>query len=439
MYPDDYLGSYEIMEESNGKAKIKCKIEPGRCKCCDQDSARRNGPKTKTVYDIDQRTGNIIEIEVIHYQYRCKHPDCKSTFIFDALPTRCFPHEEKEGRQKKSASRDVLNAAMDYFLLGKDDNGNPVTIDEAAQKFGYDRKVIATELHARVNTVFEEHILSNETCAQAAIVPFVYRGIMRCAVMGYNQKDGEDSLRPVLYDIRDSYNHEDLEKYLKEYRYQGIIVPEVTYLDMDESIIELVYKLYMEDYQSPYESFFTGIIKDIVRKKINATEAPDLPKDFCLRDSFRYYKRKLEANLYDKELCEDDDDNDDVWVDADLVDKSFYEILDDWMEEVQPPIIAKKLKPLYDFLYEYADSIDISMMRYREDGVCPEDELAFVQHFHKSNVDFEEMRYRVHCLSKNKQNVSFQSLITGQYKPTERKTLRRYYIDLKELNELFKD
>ena len=195
----------------------------------------------------------------------------------------------------------------------------------------------------------------------------------------------------------------------------------------------------MEDYQSPYDSFFTGIIKDIVRKKINATEAPDLPKDFCLRDSFRYYKWKLEANLYDKELCEDDDDNDDVWVDADLVDKSFYEILDDWMEEVQPPIIAKKLKPLYDFLYEYADSIDISMMRYREDGVRPEDELAFVQHFHKSNVDFEEMRYRVHCLSKNKQNVSFQSLITGQYKPTERKTLRRYYIDIKELNELFKD
>ena len=65
MYPDDYLGSYEIMEESDGKAKIKCKIEPGRCKCCDQDSARRNGPKTKTVYDIDQRTGSIIEIEVM--------------------------------------------------------------------------------------------------------------------------------------------------------------------------------------------------------------------------------------------------------------------------------------------------------------------------------------------------------------------------------------
>ena len=107
------------------------------------------------------------------------------------------------------------------------------------------------------------------------IVPFVYRGIMRCAVMGYTQSDGEDSLRPVLYDIRDSYNHEDLEKYLKEYRYQGIIVPEVT--------------------------------------------------------------------------------------------------------------------------------------------------------------------YRVHCLSKNKQNISFQSLITGQYKPASRKTLQRYYIDLKELNALFKD
>lgn len=439
MYPDDYLGSYEILEESNGKAKIKCKIKPKRCWPCDHDAPRSNGAKTKTVYDIDQRTGNIIEIEVTHYQYRCKHPGCSSTFILDMLPAKCFPNKETEGRQKKSASRDILNAAMDYLLLGKDDNGNPVTAQDAADKFGYDRKVVSAELHARVNAALEEHILSNEICAQAAIVPFVYRGVMRCAIIGYIRGDGEDGFSPVLYDIRDSYNREDLEKYLKEYRYQGIIVPEVTYLDMDESIIELVYKLYMEDYQSPYDSFFTGIIKDIVRKKINATEAPDLPKDFCLRDSFRYYKRKLEANLYDKELCEGDDDNDDVLVDADLVDKSFYEILDDWMEEVQPPIIAKKLKPLYDFLYEYADSIDISMMRYREDGVCPEDELTFVQHFHKSNVDFEEMRYRIHCLSKNKQNISFQSLITGQYKPTSRKTLQRYYIDLRELNTLFKD
>ena len=439
MYPDDYLGSYEITEESNGKAKIKCKIEPGRCKCCDQDSARRNGPKTKTVYDIDQRTGNIIEIEVTHYQYRCKHPDCKSTFIFDTLPAKCFPHEETEGRQKKSASRDVLNAAMDYFLLGKDDDGNPVTIDEAAQKYGYDRKVISTELHARVNTTLSEHILSNEVCAQAAIVPFNYRGVMRCAVIGYIQKDGGNDFNPVLYDIRDSYNREDLEKYLKEYRYQGIIVPEVTYLDMDESIIELVYKLYMEDYQSPYESFFTGIIKDIVRKKINSVEAPDLTDDYGIQDSFKYYKRKLEAKLYDKELFENDDELDDVLVDSDSTGISFYEILDDWMEEIQPDIVAHKLRPLYEFLNEYADSIDVSMTRYREDGVCPEDELAFVQHFHKNNVDFEEMRYRIHCLSKNKQNVSFQSLITGQYKPTSRKTLQRYYIDLRELNTLFKD
>ena len=90
-------------------------------------------------------------------------------------------------------------------------------------------------------------------------------------------------------------------------------------------------------------------------------------------------------------------------------------------------------------LYAYADSIDVSMSHYREDGVCPEDELTFVHHFHKRNVDFEEMRYRVHLLSKNNQNVSFQNLITGQYKPTSRKTLRRYYIDLREINLLFKD
>ena len=109
------------------------------------------------------------------------------------------------------------------------------------------------------------------------------------------------------------------------------------------------------------------------------------------------------------------------------------------MEEVQPDIIARKLQPLYEALYAYADSIDVSMSRYREDGLCPEDELKFVQFFHKRNVDFEEMRYRVHLLSNNHQNVSFQSLITGQYKPTSRKTLRRYYIDLRELNTLFKD
>ena len=439
MYPDDYLGSYEIIEESDGRAKIRSKIKATRCKHCDQDSVHGNGPIKKTVYDIDSRTGEIITIEAVHYRYRCENPNCGKSFTMEVLPFKCFPDTPTEGRTNKSKSRDILNQAMDYLLLGKDDNGNPVTIDEAAQKFGYDRKVIATELHARVNTVFEEHILSNEACAQAAIVPFVYRGIMRCAVMGYTQSDGEDSLRPVLYDIRDSYNHEDLEKYLKEYRYQGIIVPEVTYLDMDESIIELVYKLYMEDYQSPYDSFFTGIIKDIVRKKINSTEAPDLPKEYGIRDSFRYYKRKLEAKLYDKELLENDDELDDVLVDSDSTGISFYEILDDWMEEIQPDMVAERLRPLYDTLNEYADSIDTSMTRYREDGVCPEDELAFIQHFHKNNVDFEEMRYRVHCLSKNKQNISFQSLITGQYKPASRKTLQRYYIDLKELNALFKD
>lgn len=439
MYPDDYLSSYEIIEEADGRAKIRSKIKATRCRHCDKDSVQSNGTVTKTVYDIDSRTGELVTIEATHYRYRCKNPDCKESFTLDVLPFKCFPDTPTEGRTSKSKSRDILNKAMDYLLLGSDANGDPITVTDAAKKYGYDRKVISTELHARVNASLKEHVSTNESCAQAAIVPFNYRGVRRCAVIGYIQKDVADELIPVLYDIRDRYNHEDLEEYLKEYRYQGVIVPEVTYLDMDETLINLVYKLYLEDYQSKYDSFFTGIIKDFVKKKIASTEAPDLPDDFGLRDSFRYYKRKLEANLYDKDLSESDDDLDDVLVDADFTQTDFYEILEAWMEEVQPAIIAEKLQPLYDTLYAYADSIDVSMSHYREDGVCPEDELAFVHHFHKRNVDFEEMRYRVHLLSKNNQNVSFQSLITGQYKPISRKTLRRYYIDLREINSLFKD
>lgn len=442
MYPDDYLNAYDIIEESDGKAKIKCKITPQRCRPCDHGAPQSNGPRTKTVYDIDQRTGNIIEIEVTHYQYRCSHPGCKSTFVFDMLPTKCFPTEQTEGRTNKSKSRDILNAAMDYMLLGSDDKGNPITASDAAKKYGYDRKVISTELHARVNATMSEHILSNESCAQAALVPFMYRGIMRCAVMGYVQRVPDEPLTPVLYDIRDSYNPDDLLAYLREYRYQGLIVPEVTYLDMDEAFIDLVYKLYVEDYQCPHESFYTGIVKSLVKDKICAVEPANLENRFGFKETFDFFKRRLGALLYDKDLSEGDDDTEDALIDSYFASEEtdFYTILDTWMEEVTPDVVAKEFEPLYNLLYQYADSIDVSMTRYREDGVCPESELGFIKYFHKRNVDFSEMRYRVHCLSKNRQDVSFQQLIQGQYKPSvPGKSLQRYYIDLNELNELFQE
>ena len=123
------------------------------------------------------------------YQYRCSHPGYKSSFVFDMLPTKCFPTEQTEERTSKSKSKDILIRAVDYLLFGADDDGQPVTVSDAAKKFGYDRKVISTELHARVNASLSEHILSNEACAQAPLVPFTYRGQRRCAVMGYARKE----------------------------------------------------------------------------------------------------------------------------------------------------------------------------------------------------------------------------------------------------------
>ncbi len=443
MYPDDYLDSYEIVEESDNKAKIRCKITPQRCRPCDHASPQSNGPRSKTVYDIDSRTREIVEIEAIHYQYRCSHHGCKSSFVLDALPTKCFPTEQTEGRTNKSKSRDILNSAMDYLLFGLDADGKPVTTTDAAKKYGYDRKVLSTELHARVNAALSEHVISNEPCAQAALVPFTYRGERRCAVMGYVRDDTSGKLRPVLYDIRDKYERDDLMAYLKEYRFQKLIVPEVTYLDMDDSLIDLVYKLYVEDYQNPHGAFFTGILKSLVKEKIAATTAGELPVQYAFRDTFSYFKRRLAANLDDKVLLDNDRiPGEYILADAGFAEneKDFYDILDAWIEEVSPDIILEQLQPLYDFLYAFADSIDVSMTRYREDGVCPEGELGFIHYFHKRNLDFEEMRYRVHCLSKNKQNVPFKHLMNGQYQPPlPGKTLQRYYIDLCELNAMFRE
>lgn len=441
MYPDDYLGAYEIIEESNGKAKIKCKITPQRCRPCDHGAPQSNGPRTKTVYDIDQRTGNVIEIEVTHYQYRCSHPGCKSSFVFDMLPTKCFPTEQTEGRTSKSKSKDILNRAMDYLLFGADDDGQPVTVSDAAKKFGYDRKVISTELHARVNAAMSEHILSNETCAQAAMVPFTYRGERRCAIMGYVRDDSSSVLRPVLYDIRDKYERDDLLAYLKEYRSQGLVVPEITYTDMDDSFLDLIYKLYVEDYQNPHDEFFVGIIKSIVGDKIKASSTKNLTSEFELKWTYDFFRRRLEAHLLDKDIIDGPDDSE-VFIDAEFAKQGmdFYDILDAWMEDIVPDAVAEELQPLYDTLYAFADSIDVSMTHYREDGVCPEGELGFVHYFHKCNLDFAEMRYRVHCLSKNKQNVPFKHLMNGQYQPPfSGKTLQRYYIDLRELNEMFQE
>ena len=73
-------------------------------------------------------------------------------------------------------------------------------------------------------------------------------------------------------------------------------------------------------------------------------------------------------------------------------------------------------------------------------GVHSECIVVTIHYFHKRNLDFEEMRYRVHCLSKNKQNVSFKHLMNGQYQPPlPGKTLQRYYIDLRELNAMFQE
>lgn len=441
MYPDDYLGAYEIIEESDGKAKIKCKITPQRCRPCDHGAPQSNGPRTKTVYDIDQRTGNVIEIEVTHYQYRCSHPGCKSSFVFDMLPTKCFPTEQTEGRTSKSKSKDILNRAMDYLLFGADDDGQPVTVSDAAKKFGYDRKVISTELHARVNAALSEHILSNEACAQAALVPFTYRGQRRCAVMGYVKDDNGSALRPVLYDIRDKYEQDDLMAYLKEYRSQGLVVPEITYTDMDDSFLDLIYKLYVEDYQNPHDEFLVGIVKSLVGDKIKASSSKTLTNEFELKWTYDFFRRRLEAHLLDKDIIDGPDDSE-VFIDAEFAKQGmdFYDILDAWMEDIVPDVVAEELQPLYDTLYAFADSIDVSMTHYREDGVCPEGELGFVHYFHKRNLDFAEMRYRVHCLSKNKQQVPFQHLMNGQYQPPfSGKTLQRYYIDLRELNAIFQE
>lgn len=442
MYPDDYLSSYEIVEETDGRAKIRSKIKANRCRHCDQDSVQSNGIVKKTVYDIDSRTGEMITIEVEHYRYRCKNPDCKESFTLDVLPFKCFPDTPSEGRTNKSKSRDILNSAMDYLLLGSDENGNPVTVSAAAKKYGYDRKVLSTELHSRVNTTLNDYILSNEVCEQAALVPFMYRGIKRCAILGYTRDDINMPLRPVLYDIRDTYDHEDLVTYLKEFRFQNLITPKVTYLEMNADFIDMIHKFYIDVYQKKCDSIFIGIIKLSVKENIFSTSAGNLSHDFGLLESFYFYMRRLEAFLYDKILEESDDDTaSEILIDADFAqdDSSFYDILDIWKDELIPEIVAKKLQPLYEKLYAFADLIDISMTHYREDGVCPEDELGFVQYFHQRNVDFAEMRYRVHLLSKNHQNVSFQSLITGQYKPSSHKTLRSYYIDLREINALFRD
>ena len=441
MYPDDYLDSYEIVEESGTKVKIKCKIAPQRCRPCDHASPQSNGPRSKTVYDIDSRTGEIVEIEAIHYQYRCSHHGCKSSFVLDALPTKCFPTEPTEGRTSKSKSRDILNSAMDYLLFGLDADGKPVTTTDAAKKYGYDRKVLSTELHARVNAAMSEHILSNEACAQAALVPFTYRGERRCAVMGYVRNDTSGEFRPVLYDIRDKYERDDLMAYLKEYRSQGLVVPEITYTDMDDSFLDLIYKLYVEDYQNPHDEFLVGIVKSLVQEKINASSSKNLTNEFELKWTYNFFRRRLEAHILDKDLIDGPDDSE-VFIDADFAKQGmdFYDILDAWMEDIVPDVVAEELQPLYDTLYAFADSIDVSMTHYREDGVCPEGELGFIHYFHKRNLDFEEMRYRVHCLSKNKQNVPFKHLMNGQYQPPlPGKTLQRYYIDLRELNAMFQE
>lgn len=116
----------------------------------------------------------------------------------------------------------------------------------------------------------------------------------------------------------------------------------------------------------------------------------------------------------------------------------FEDILKNWWEAINHHGIMVSIKPLYKDLQEHTDGIDLAMQLFRDDQLYPEKDFPFVQYFHQRNVQFEEMRYRVLSLSQNKQNVSFQELITGKYVPPfARKTIQNHYVDLRTLNQMY--
>ena len=92
----------------------------------------------------------------------------------------------------------------------------------------------------------------------------------------------------------------------KDFRFQNLITPKVTYLEMNADFIDMIHKFYIDVYQKNYDSTFIGIIKLSVKENIFSTSAGNLSHDFGLLESFYFYMRRLEAFLYDKILEESD-------------------------------------------------------------------------------------------------------------------------------------
>ena len=395
MFPDDYK-AYEVIEESEGMAVLKSTVGATRCHCCDVGKVESKGAaRPITVSDIDSRTGEIIELQIIHRRYKCNNPECQKTFTVDVLPSKCFPNRNAQetptktkGRETKTVSVDILQTAMDTMLNDVDSSGNPYTITAVAEKYGLDERVVSAELNRRVTQAIDDHIASLAACEELALVPFEYRKQECCIIIGYLW-DNDEGLKPVLYDIRDKYNVADLQAFMKMHRFQGVKVPIYTFTKMDSSFVDMVESIYKNEYQVSDRAYRTGILRDSAKTEIVNFE-PIRELDFRDQIYLKVVRRRLELAIDLKEL------------------------------EI------------------HTEGIDLAMQLFRDDQLYPEKDFPFVQYFHQRNVRFEEMRYRVLCMARNKQNVSFQSLVAGTYVPPRAgQTIQNHYVDLNMLNQMY--
>ena len=439
MFPDDYK-AYEVIEESEGMAVLKSTVGATRCHCCDVGKVESKGAaRPITVSDIDSRTGEIIELQIIHRRYKCNNPECQKTFTVDVLPSKCFPNRNAQetpkktnGRETKTVSVDILQTAMDTMLNDVDSSGNPYTITAVAEKYGLDERVVSAELNRRVTQAIDDHIASLAACEELALVPFEYRKQECCIIIGYLW-DNDEGLKPVLYDIRDKYNVADLQAFMKMHRFQGVKVPIYTFTKMDSSFVDMVESIYKNEYQVSDRAYRTGILRDSAKTEIVNFE-PIRELDFRDQIYLKVVRRRLELAIDLKEL--DDDDNiTDIDPEDDIC---FEEMLSDWWASINHHDIMWAIKPLHKELEIHTEGIDLAMQLFRDDQLYPEKDFPFVQYFHQRNVRFEEMRYRVLCMARNKQNVSFQSLVAGTYVPPRAgQTIQNHYVDLNMLNQMY--